>query len=98
MFVDISQGSGEHQAQHTYQMVQAYSAWLHEMRHMRDDRDTGWSGMSIIADPDRRYEWEVRAYNVEIELALKADRSDIADKLRENLEKERRKIYGEQFN
>jgi uncharacterized protein with gpF-like domain len=73
----------------------SYSAWLHEMQHVRDDMDAGWLGMSIIADPDRRYEWEVRAYDVEIELAIKAGRPDIADKLRENLEKERRSIYGE---
>ena len=76
----------------------SYSAWLHEMQHMRDDRDAGWLGMRIFADPDRRYQWEVRAYNVEIELALRLKRPDIADKLKENLEKERRKIYGESFD
>lgn len=73
----------------------SYSAWCHEMQHVRDDAATGWQGMRIIADVDERYAMEERAYNVEIELALKLNRPDIADKLRENLEKERRTIYGE---
>lgn len=73
----------------------SYSAWLHEAQHMRDDKAAGWLGMRAIKDPDLRYEWEVRAYNVEIEMALKAGREDIAQKLRENLEAERRAIYGE---
>ena len=73
----------------------SYSAWAHEVQHMRDDKAAGWLGMSVIQNPDLRYEWEVRAYNVEIELALNAGREDIAEKLRENLEEERRKIYGE---
>ena len=73
----------------------SYSAWCHEMQHVRDDAATSWQGMRIIADVDERYAMEERAYNVEIKLALKLNRPDIADKLRENLEKERRTIYGE---
>lgn len=73
----------------------SYSAWMHEMQHVQDDMDAGWLGMSVISDPDLRYEWEVRAYDVEIDLALKANMPDIADKLRANLEAERRRIYGE---
>lgn len=73
----------------------SYSAWAHEMQHVEDDMAEGWLGMSVIADPDKRYAMEVRAYDVEIELALQAGRTDIADRLRANLEEERRKIYGE---
>ena len=73
----------------------SFGAWSHEMQHVYDDRDAGWVGMSIIADPDERYSWEVKAYDIEINMALEAGRPDIADRLRENLEEERRKIYGE---
>lgn len=76
----------------------SYSAWLHEMEHMRNDRDAGWVGMRIIADPDARYEWERRAYQLEIDLANSMGRPDIAEKLKENLEGERRTIYGEQLD
>ncbi len=72
----------------------SYSAWCHEMQHVRDDYRDGWSGMRIIEDADKRYEREYRAYSIEIELALKAGREDIAEKLRQNLEEERRSIYG----
>ena len=73
----------------------SYSAWVHEMCHVEDDRAAGWLGMRVLEDPDKRYAWEVHAYGLEIDLALQAGRPDIADKLRENLEKERKMIYGE---
>ena len=73
----------------------SYSAWTHEIQHMRDDKDAGWLGMRILANPDKRYAWEEKAYNIEIEMAIKAGREDIAQRLRENLEKERKEIYGE---
>lgn len=73
----------------------SFGAWSHEITHFRDDRDAGWLGMSVIADPDLRYKWEAHAYNVEIDMALKAGRKDVADKLRANLEEERKRIYGE---
>lgn len=76
----------------------SYSAWAHEMQHMRDDRESGWLGMRVIADPDKRLEWEIRAYDVEIKMALDANRPDIAEMLRKNLDEERRKIYGEQLD
>ena len=75
----------------------SYSAWVHEMGHVEDDRAAGWLGMRVFGDPDLRYAWEVHAYGLEIELALQAGRSDIADKLRENLEQEKRMIYGENY-
>ena len=72
----------------------SYSAWMHEMQHMRDDQAAGWLGMRVIKDPDKRYAWEIKAYNIEIEMAKKAGREDIVERLIENLEKERREIYG----
>ena len=73
----------------------SYSAWVHEMCHFEDDRAAGWLGMRVLEEPDKRYAWEVHAYGLEIDLALQAGRPDIADKLRENFEKERKMIYGE---
>ena len=73
----------------------SYSAWVHEMCHVEDDRAAGWLGMRVFGDPDTRYAWEVHAYGLEIDLALQVGRADIAEKLRENLEQERRKIYVE---
>lgn len=72
----------------------SYSAWCHEMQHMYDDRDSGWNGAKIAWDRDEHYEWEKRAYGVEIDLAEKLGRPDIADKLRANLKEERDRIYG----
>jgi len=72
----------------------SYSAWLHEMQHMRDDREAGWTGMRIMQDKDARYERERVAYGLEVELARMADREDIAERLLVNLEEERRTIYG----
>ena len=73
----------------------SYSAWCHEMQHLRDDFADGWSGMRIIENVEKRYEREKRAYQVEIDMAKKANRPDIAARLTENLEKERKIIYGE---
>lgn len=73
----------------------SYSAWSHEMQHVRDDHADGWAGMRILENPEKRYQREIRAYNVEIQLAKKANRPDIVKRLKDNLEKERREIYGE---
>lgn len=72
----------------------SYSAWCHEMKHVRDDYHDGWTGMRILEDLDKRYEREVAAYAIEIDMALKAGRKDIAERLKANLEAERRSIYG----
>ena len=73
----------------------SYSAWSHEMQHVRDDYADGWTGMRILENPDKRYQREVKAYQIEINLASKANRPDIVQRLQDNLEKERREIYGE---
>ncbi len=73
----------------------SYSAWCHEIQHVRDDYAAGWSGLQIISDADECYEREKRAYAIEIRLAREAGREDIVEKLLANLEKEREYIYGE---
>lgn len=73
----------------------SYSAWLHEMVHMRDDRESGWKGAIDVWDKEVHMGREIRAYNAEIELAEMLGRIDIADRLRENLNKEIRRIYDE---
>ena len=74
----------------------SFSAWLHEFQHAMDDESTGWLGRQILTfDPDERYQWEVRAYQVEIDKALELGREDIAERLKKLLEEERRAIYGE---
>lgn len=73
----------------------SYSAWCHEVQHMRDDKASGWQCARLLWDNDARYKMEERAYGVEISLAEKAKRLDIVKRLRENLEEERRAIYGE---
>lgn len=72
----------------------SYSAWCHEMQHVRDDYEDGWLGMRILEDSDKRFEREQRAYEIEIQLARKAGREDVAKQLESNLEAERKNIYG----
>ena len=72
----------------------SYSAWCHEMQHMRDDYADGWSGMRILQDVDKHYLREVRAYQIEIDLATKENLPEMVKRLKENLERERKKIYG----
>ncbi len=72
----------------------SYGAWCHEIQHMRDDYADGWSGMRILRNLDKRYIREKKAYQIEIDIAQKANRPDIVKRLMENLEKERQMIYG----
>ena len=72
----------------------SYGAWCHEMQHVRDDSSAGWTGMRILMDKNEHYMREIRAYQLEIDIAEKFDRPDIIDRLKENLENERIKIYG----
>lgn len=72
----------------------SYSGWTHEIIHMRDDHDAGWSGMRIMTDPDECFRREQKAYDAEIQMASAAERPDIVQRLKDNLEAERRHIYG----
>lgn len=72
------------------------SAWLHEVQHVRDDEASGWIGMrTLFTDPEERYQWEVRAYNQEIQLAKQLGREDMVKRLEELLENERKRIFYE---
>ena len=42
-----------------------------------------------------RFQWELNAYNIEIEMAEKMGLDDVVEQLLKNLEKERRMIFGE---
>ena len=58
------------------------AAWLHEQQHSIDDEKSGWNGLHILYfDPDERYQWEVRAYQIEIDLARSFEREDIVKEL-----------------
>lgn len=73
----------------------SYSAWCHEMQHLRDDKADGWGGFRVLADPDEHYRREVRAYNAEISIAKKLGNNEVVKQLLTNLEEERRRIYNE---
>ncbi|MDE5772815.1 MAG: phage portal protein [Ruminococcus sp.] len=73
------------------------SAWKHENQHAEDDRASGWKGMDILINhPEERYQWEVRAYAKEIEIAKSLKRNDMVQRLEQLLEKERKAIFGEE--
>ena len=72
----------------------SYAAWCHEMKHVYDDRDSGWDGALQLWNRDEHFRRETEAYNIEIRMALEGGRPDVADLLRQNLEEEKRRIYG----
>lgn len=73
------------------------SAWKHENQHVEDDRASGWKGMDILINhPEERYQWEVRAYAKEIEIAKSLKRNDMVQRLEQLLKKERKAIFGEE--
>ncbi|GLY01594.1 hypothetical protein [Actinoplanes sp. NBRC 101535] len=75
----------------------SYGALLHELRHMRDDQEAGWVGMrGWFTDMEVRFQGEVRAYQVEIDYAESIGDHESAQKLRELLAEEHKKITGEQ--
>ena len=49
----------------------------------------------LFTDPEERYQWEVRAYNQEIQLAKQLGRDDMVKRLEELLENERKRIFYE---
>ncbi|NUO57816.1 MAG: hypothetical protein HOV71_27000, partial [Hamadaea sp.] len=61
----------------------SYGAWLHEFRHMRDDREAGWLGMrGWFSDAEVRAGSEIRAYDVEIQYAEQIGDTASAERLR----------------
>ena len=74
----------------------SYGALLHEMSHLRDDRDAGWAGMAgSMSDPVARYENEVRAYQKEIDYARSIGDQEAVDRLHELVRQEYEYIFGE---
>lgn len=74
----------------------SYGALMHEMEHLREDRDAGWLGMAgWMSDPRVRYENEARAYQREIDYARSIGDQDAVDRLHELLRKEYEDIFGE---
>lgn len=71
----------------------SYSAWRHEETHFLDDKEDGYPGFRIFQDTERCIQREVRAYDVEIELANEAGRPDIAERLEELKRKEVARYY-----
>ena len=58
------------------------SAWEHERQHVYDDEKSEWNGRAILSyDPDEHYQWEVRAYEIEIRRAENLGRQDIVERL-----------------
>ncbi|WP_250034249.1 WXG100 family type VII secretion target [Paractinoplanes maris] len=73
----------------------SYGALLHEMSHLRDDRDAGWAGMAAaMGDPRARYENEARAYQQEIDYARSIGDQESVDRLHELLRQEYEYIFG----
>lgn len=66
----------------------SYSAWVHEDTHFEDDKNDGFLGMRVFADPEKCIQREVNAYNAEIALAKEAGRPDIVERLEELKRKE----------
>lgn len=77
----------------SYQKGMSYSAWMHEFQHVLDAKDNGWDAVKVLLyDKEERKRREIKAYGVEIALAEKANRPDIVERLRRNLERELREI------
>ena len=60
----------------------SYGAWLHEEQHMLDDAQNGWMGLGCLYDRELVCAFERRAYQKEIDLALRCDYTDAAEALR----------------
>lgn len=68
----------------------------HEYRHFLDDLDNGCPGIGYyLRDNDRFFEYEMRGYQEELEIARKLGYNDIEAKILKEIEKRRREIYGE---
>ena len=74
----------------------SYGGLIHEMQHLRDDRNAGWAGMAgWFSDKQVRYENEARAYQQEIDYARSIGDQDAIDRLEQLLRQERKSIFGE---
>lgn len=71
------------------------SAWMHEVQHVKDDEEAGWSGMRVLYDNDERYRREKKAYDIEINFAKQLNLDDVVKQLLVLLDDERKRIYNE---
>lgn len=71
----------------------SYSAWLHEYTHFLDDKADGFLGMSVFENSAKCVEREIHAYEIEIKMAEKLKRFDLAERLKLLLKEEVKK-YG----
>ena len=68
----------------------------HEFRHFMDDMQNGNPGLAFyLRDNDLFFEFERRGYEEELKIAEQQGLTEIADKIRNEIEKRRREIYGE---
>ena len=64
------------------------------MYHFEQDKKRGFAGyVAAMGNPRDRYLEEKEAYGIEIAIAEKIGRKDIATRLRRNLREERQRIY-----
>lgn len=76
----------------------SYSAWLHELKHLSDDEDSGWNLYRMVIDPEAFAALEDAAYDIEIDFARQNGYNKIVRRL-ERLKFERRQeILGIQRN
>lgn len=66
----------------------SFSAWCHEYKHFCDDRNDGFLGFRVFEDPAKCRQREIDAYQVEIDMAEKAGRPDIVERLKKLRDKE----------
>ena len=68
---------------------------MHEVQHVKDDEEAGWSGMRVLYDNDERYRREKKAYDIEINFAKQLNLDDVVKQLLVLLDDERKRIYNE---
>lgn len=66
----------------------SFSAWCHEYKHFCDDRNDGFLGFRVFEDPAKCRQREIDAYQLEIDMAEKAGRPDIVERLKKLRDKE----------
>ena len=69
----------------------SYGAWLHEYRHFIDDKNDGYLGMRVFADPNKCAQREKNAYELEIRIAKSYNDDEIIDRLTVLMENEVKK-------
>ena len=57
------------------------SAWLHEYQHFCDDRADGYLGFRVFQNMKKCAEREIKAYQVEIDLAKSKGYNDVVEEL-----------------